>query len=167
MNPFAFLLTSLFGSVFGAVNQYGQGKEAERIHRRNAQIIEQQGIRERKVARTQARERRKEGQRLKARQIVLYAKSGVSPAGGTPLGVTEESLRRIEEQASVIQEHGRYAFERSQSEAYLERQMGKSARRRGKYSAFASLATGLGRAGRDFYTYQDTKPKKKRIYRVH
>jgi len=132
------------GTTASAYTQYRAGKREERFRKANAAIIAEQAKKERAAYGEQAKEKRLEKRRLIARQNVLYAKSGVKPGIGTPLLVREETARRMEEQARIIQEHGEFAYSMGMSRAALERRRGRYAKKRGMWEAGSTLATGIG-----------------------
>jgi hypothetical protein len=129
-----------------AISSLQAGKQEKSIREANARILEAEAVRERRAMGEQAREKRKEGQRLVKRQRVLYAKGNVKTTVGTPLLVRDETIRRIEQQASIIQEHGQFAYETKRNRAAIERKIGRAAKKRSKWEAGSSLATGLGSA---------------------
>lgn len=153
MNPAIALPLMAAGVGVQAFSQIQAGKQEAALRKQNAAILTQEAERARLVQGEQAREKRKEGQRLKARQIVLFAKGNVAPGTGTPLIVTRESQKRIEAQAQVIQEHGEFAFRRGTAAAKTQRKIGRAASRRGFLQAGSSLATGLGTIGLLKYQY--------------
>jgi hypothetical protein len=139
--------TALIGGTgLQAWSQKKAGEEENEIRKRDAAIIEAESEREARAAGEQAGLTRAEKARLAARQNVLYAKGGVMGGQGTPLIVREDSLKRIEQQAQVIQERGLFARETGQSRAALERYTGEAAKRAGRLQAGASLLTGFGQA---------------------
>lgn len=156
-----FMIAAIAGSLFGASSTVKAGKLAKKLHKRNALILEQRAVRARKIAREQARQRRTEGSRLKARQVVLFAKSGLAGAGrGTRRLVGDETTRRIERQAGILQERGVFEFDRLNEEARQEREFGRDALRTSKRQAFASLLTRGSQTGMDFYKFRETKKEK-------
>ena len=156
-----FFIAAIAGSLFSGLNTVKAGKLAKKLHNRNALILEQRAVRSRKIAREKARQRRTEGSRLRARQVVLYAKSGLAGAGrGTRRLVGDETTRRIERQAGILQERGAFEFDLLTEQARQERKFGRDALRTSKRQAFASLATGLGGAGMDFYRFRESKKEK-------
>lgn len=138
------LILSVVGVVGEAASKAKAGKEEDKIRKQNAAIIEAEAQREARAKGEQAREKRLEGQRLEASQIVAFAKSGVRGGTGTSLLVRDDSRRRIEQQARIIQEQGTFARETGTARASLERRKGRAARKSSRFSAGTSLATGFG-----------------------
>ena len=134
------------GTVLSAKAQLEAGKTEEELRKRNAAIMEAESEREARAAGEQAGLKRAEKARLLARQTVRFAKGGVRAGLGTPVVVAEDSLRRIEQQAQVLQERGQFAREFGTQRAAIERAAGKSARRASRLGAGATLATGFGTA---------------------
>lgn len=135
------------GTIIQSMAQAQAGEEAERLHRANAAIIAAEAEREARVAGEEAGEKRKEKARLAALQNVQFAKRGVKAGTGTPLIARQDSLRRIELQAEILQERGTFAREFGASRSALELAKGKAAKRSGRLQAIGTLATGLGSAG--------------------
>jgi len=134
------------GTVGSAYGQYQSGQEEKSLRKKNAAILALQAERERAAAGEQAKEKRLEGQRIIARQNVLYGKGGFQP-GGTSLLVRNETVKRIEQQARIVQEHGEFAYSTGMSQAELEKRRGKAAAKAGIWGAGSTLATGLGTVG--------------------
>jgi len=153
MNPAMAMTMMAAGTGIQAFSQYQAGKEEAAYRKQNAAILAAEAERSKEVYGEQAREKRKEGQRMKARQTVLFAKAGVVAGTGTPLIVTQESERRIENQARIVEEHGQFAYSSGMSAASIQKKMGKSAARSGMLQAGSSLATGLGTVGLLKYQY--------------
>ena len=135
------------GTVIQAAAQARAGKEEEELRKANAAIIAAEAEREARAEGEKAGLKRSEKARLAAIQNVQFAKSGIKGGTGTALLQRQESLRRIELQAEVLQEGGLFARDVGMSRSALEIAKGKSARRSGRLQAIGSLATGFGTAG--------------------
>lgn len=144
--PEVALIATAVGVGTQAYSEHQAGKREDKLRKQNAAALQAQADREHEQAREQARQKRLEGQRLTSRQRVLLAKSGVKVGTGTPLLVQNETVRRIEQQAQIIQEHGLYAKEYGYSQAAIEKKRGKYAKRTGFLTAGSTLATGLGQS---------------------
>lgn len=134
------------GTGMSAYSQYKQGKEQEELHEQRAKVARLDAKAVIKASRHEAREKRKEGRRFRASQKALFAASGIRIAG-TPLLVMKETADEFETEAALIQEGGMTEGRRLRSFARMERQMGASAYRAGKWGAGSTLLTGAGRMG--------------------
>lgn len=132
------------GTVAEAESKRQAGKQEEKFRKQNAAIITAESERNARAAGEQAGQKRAEKRRLIGRQNVQFAKTGVRAGTGTSLLVREDSLRRIEAQAEILQERGTFARETGVSRAGLELSKGKAARRAGNLAAGTSLLTGFG-----------------------
>lgn len=147
------------GTIMQAKSQYEAGKAEESANKANAAIA----ARNAEIAKTEsaekAREARKEGRSLLAKQIVLFAKSGVKAGVGTPLIVSEETKKQMERRARIIQEYGASEAEIYGMQSSMFKKMAKAAGRGALWSAGGTLATGLGTAGLMAYKYRGTTTK--------
>ena len=134
------------GTVASAGQQYQQGKEQRKLYKQRAGVALADAAAVAKATKFEAREKRKEGKRFKARQKALFAKSGVRIAE-TALLVMGETEAEFERDAAFITEGGLVKEQRLRSQAGFERKMGKSAFRAGRLGAGATLLTGAGRIG--------------------
>lgn len=143
--------------------QYEAGKAAEAQAKSeaawreyNAQLAEREARETQVAAAYEESKLRKGGERLKARQKVLYAKAGVTPEG-SPLEVMEQTAAELEMDALMIRRGGQLGYQRYTAAAGLERMMGKSALLRGRAARRASrwgmAATGLTGAAQLGYQY--------------
>lgn len=131
------------GTVMSARQQAQAGREERALYAQRAGVAEEEAVAITKATRHEAREKRKEGRRFKARQKALFAKSGVKIAGTSPL-VMRETEKEFARDAAFIQEGGMVEARRMRSQAGMERQMGVSAYRAGIWGAGTTLLTGAG-----------------------
>lgn len=119
----------------------------------NAQLAEREARETQEAAAYEEKKFRKGGERLKARQRVLYAKARVT-FEGSPLEKMEQTETEIETEALNIRRGGQLGYQRYTSEAALERIAGKSALLRGRAERRASrwkmASTALSSAGRGY-----------------
>lgn len=150
------------GLGLGVAGQYQAGQaaeaqaESEQAWREyNAKLAEREATEAQEAAAYEEKKFRKGGERLKARQRMLYAKSGVG--GLSPLLVMEETATELEMDALMIRRGGQLGYQRYTAEAGLERMAGKSALLRGRAARRASrwrmAGTGLGGASSIFGRY--------------
>lgn len=137
------LVATAVGTGMSAYGQYQYGKQQEQIGKQQARIAEQEGARKREIARETALEKRKEKRALLAKQIVLYAKSGVRAGVGTPSLVGKETESRLDREAQIIQEQGIYDWQYGKSQADIYRKQGAAAKESGMWGAAATLTTGF------------------------
>lgn len=145
---------ALAGLGMTMAGQYQSGREAKAQaesqaawNEYNAQLAEREAAEAQEAAAYEEKKFRKGGERLKARQRALYAKSGVVISEGSPLEKMEETASELEMEALNIRRTGQLGYQRYTAQAGLERMMGKSALLKGRARRRASYwrmgATGL------------------------
>lgn len=124
--------------------QYEAGKAAETQTKSqaawneySARLTEREAAEAQEAAAYEEKKFRRGGERLKARQRVLYAKAGVTPEG-SPLEVMEETAAELEMDALMIRRGGQLGYQRYTAEAGLERMAGRSALLKGRAARRAS-----------------------------
>jgi len=124
--------------------QYEAGKAAEARAKSEAAMAEYEAkLREREATEAQEaaayeeKKLRKGGERLKARQRMLYGKAGVAPEG-SPFEVMEETAFELEMEALNIRQGGTVGYQRYTTGAALSRLSGRSALLRGRAARRAS-----------------------------
>lgn len=136
----------VFGAVVSAVGAIQQGRAAQRTGDFQAAILRQQADRERLQAESDEKDfRRKQSRILAARRAALGA-SGVEPAEGSPLLVSEDFAGEVELQALRIRSGGEVRATRAEQQAVLQRFQGRAARRAGVTRGGALLLSGAGKA---------------------
>ena len=133
------------GTTLSAINQAKAGKEARKLHKQRAAAALKDAQAVRESLGEQARTKRKEGKRAKARQRVLFAKFGVK--GPTALDIMKITADEFEKEAGFIQETGVAESGRLTTQAKFERAAGRSAFRAGRFGAAATALSGLGTIG--------------------
>lgn len=141
--PVAGLILSVVGTAASAVGQMQAGKSQEEWNKYNAEVSRQNAIAARQSAEYDAERTREAGEKLKARQRVLYAKSGVS-LEGSPTDVILGTTEDIEMDAMAIIRRGLIAGQQYESQAALSEMQGSAARTSSYYGAGSSLLTGIG-----------------------
>lgn len=139
-----------------AISSYREGKAEESAYERSAAIAAMEGRRAKEVSIQEALDAAREGARLKARQTVLYAKSGVKAGAGTPLVVSDYTNEELARRGRIIMEQGEYAYEYGLSQAKSYKKMARSAGKRGIWKAGLTLATGFGKNIAAQYEYKKT-----------
>ena len=120
-----------------------QGRTQEAIAIRNAQLAERQAGEQRVAAAAEALRVEREGERLKGRQVALFAKSGVE-LRGTPLSVIIDSAVNIEADRLTILREGAIRAGTSRAQAGIFKAQGAAAKARGRATKRASILTAVG-----------------------
>ncbi len=137
----------LGGTIMSAKSQRQQAKEERALYQERAAVAEEEAEAVTKATRYQVRERGKEGRRDVARALVLFAKSGVKPKLGTAGRVQKEIEDEFRKDMAFIAAGGDIESRRLRSQADIERRMGKTAYRAGRWGAATTVMTGLGQTG--------------------
>ena len=135
----------LAGTALSAVSAIQQGQAANAQSRLQAGILEQQAERDRQVAESDEADFRKEQSRLLAKRRARLGASGVDPAAGSPLLVSEDIAGETELGALRIRAGGETTATRLEQEAGLERFTGRAARTAGLFRGGALLLTGASK----------------------
>lgn len=133
------------GAGMGAAGLVGQAQAQRRAAQYNARIAAMEAESIREAAKYEEREARKEGKKLKARQLVQVAKGGTVPGVGTPLLLQTETAAEIEKDIRLMR-YG-YGLKRSQalSRGRYGKMMGRAKSRASVWGAGKTLATGTYR----------------------
>lgn len=153
-SPLFSLGLQIAGTFQSAQAQKQQGASTAALYEYNAKVYEQRAAIERKAATYEAAQKREEGRRLLARQLVLFAKAGVMPQTGTPLITMGETAADVERDARLLELAGRQKGMYYESEATLERMKGSAAKRAAAWSAGTTLLTGFSNALQGYYSLQ-------------
>lgn len=137
----AFPFLALLATGFGAVNQYQQGRDAQRIGEYNARLAETEAKIERDKAAREEEAHRRDLRQLQGRQRASIAQSGTGYGGSTGL-LLEQSDAAAELDALNIRYAGQLRSMGLLSEAAMSRARGSNARRQGNLLAGAELLSG-------------------------
>ncbi len=136
-----------------------EGKNAQKIANYNALVAEENARAAQAAATAEIQAKRAEDDRLKARQRVAFAASGVQMAG-TPSILLEAQAADMELENLMIRHRGTVQANSFMSEAAGWRMQGQAARNAGKnsrivslYQAGSSLLTGASSAATMKYKY--------------
>ena len=130
-------------SAFGAIQQ---GQAAERQGKFQAAVLRQGAERERQIsAADEADFRRRQSFALARRRAGLGA-SGVDPAAGSPLLVSEDFAGEVELNALRIRAGGETRATRAEQQANLQLASGRAKRRQGFIRGGSLLIGGAGQA---------------------
>ena len=140
------LIATLGGAAISAINAVQQGQAASTQANLQAGILQQQATSDRqRAAATEADFRRRQSFSLAERRAGLGA-SGVDPAAGSPLLVSEDFAGEVELAALRIRTGGEVRATRAEQQATLQRFQGRAARKEGFVRGGALLLTGAGKA---------------------
>lgn len=121
-----------------------QAGEAEKSQAEiEAALAESQALQEEIRGVEEERLRRKEGEKLKARQIAQFAKGGVRVGEGTPLLVMAETILDTQEDVAAIQEGTKARAGTFRLTGQTFRSVGKAAKRTSRLKAGSSLLSGI------------------------
>ena len=127
-------------SVIGTLRAGSAAEEQSEIEQARA---EGQALQEEIRGVEVERLRRKEGEKLKARQIAQFAKGGVRVGEGTPLLVMAETLLDTEEDVLAIKEGTQARAGTFRFTGQTFRSVGKTAKRTSRLKAGSSLLSGI------------------------
>ena len=138
------------GAAISAASAIQQGQAAKAQGNLQAGILRQQAERERQQATADEEDfRRNQSPILAARRAALGA-SGIDPAAGSPLLVSEDFAGEVELQALRIMSGGELRATRAEQQARLQRFTGRAAQRRGFLRSGSLLLSGVSGAGMAF-----------------
>ncbi len=143
----AAMVASAIGGGVSAYNSIQQGKAQKALNDFNANVNEQAALDKSRDARILANAQRAKGERLKARQRVLLAKSGVAMDTGSPLMLQAQQAGELELAALDVERSGNVEAARLRNEAIVDRMAGKAARRAGNLNATATILSTAGNLG--------------------
>ena len=137
---------ALTTAAVSATSQYQQGKFQEEMGEYNAALAKQEAESVKEAGEFEERETRVEGRRIRARQLLQFAKGSVVPTTGTPLLVGQETQADIEKDIKLQRYGYGLQYSRTLSRGKLASKEGKYAKRAGAWQAGTSLLTGAYRA---------------------
>lgn len=129
-----------------AYSSIQQGKFAEEMGEYNAALAQQEAESIEEKGEFEERETRAEGRRIRARQLLQFAKGGVVPTTGTPL-ITSQKITTDVEKDIRLQRYGfGLQYSRALSRGRKAKREGRAASRASAWQAGSSLLTGTYRA---------------------
>ncbi|MCK5614060.1 hypothetical protein KAR91_70000 [Candidatus Pacearchaeota archaeon] len=137
----------LLAGAIKAGTQIFSGAKQQRAAEANAELVEQEGIFQRKQAYDQATTLRKQGEAFKGSQRAGFASSGVKADRGSPLAVLNESRKAIQRDVSRTREAGDTALTKSINQANQIRKEGEAAKSTSLLGAGTTLLTAGLNAG--------------------
>ena len=142
--------TTAVSAGMSAYGQYESGQSQQKWSRYNADVQREQAKAVLHQADVAANRKREEGQRLMAKQRVLYAKGGLDMSG-TPTELMLGTARDIEIDAQAIMQKGEMGYSQNMESATISEGEGDVAASSGTMQAGATLLSGLGKAA-DLYS---------------
>ena len=146
-DPVTLLVLGGIGVGAGVLGTLQEGKQAEKIAERRAEIdiADAKAIREASIE--EARIKREKGQRLIEKQKGVAAAGGIRLNVGVPLVITEETQADITKDIGFGLERGRVEVASLRERAGLEKALGKQARKRSQFSALTQGLLGAATLG--------------------
>ena len=140
--PMVATIAAITAASVSAYSALQQGKAAEQAGKFQAELAAQDVAAIDTESEFEQRDLRVEGRKLRARQLLQFAKGGVVPGTGTPLLVAEDTAAEGEKDIG----RQRYGYGLQKRSAYargsLAKREGKSAKRASRWQAGSSLMTG-------------------------
>ena len=135
-----------FGAAFQAFNAIQEGQAARQQANLQAQVLRQRAEHERLAAEAKEQDFRRNQARAFGQRRAGLGASGVDPAAGSPLLVSEDFAGEVELAALRIRSGGQVRATRLEQQALLQRFSGRAARRAGFLRGGSLLLTGAGKA---------------------
>ncbi len=154
---FAAALATIGGTIMSGIAQNQQAKQEAKWMKYNAAVAESKAKAEERSALYAAGAKREEGRTLRARQLALYAKAGVSPQTGSPLLTMQNTAAEVERDARLVELGGRERAGYLMAEAGMNRAIAGQTKKAGLWSMGTTLLTGIGRTAMDYSTYKSLK----------
>ncbi len=146
-DPVTLLVLGAVGTGISVAGTLQQGRQQEKIAKRQAEIDIANAKKVREATVEEARIKREEGQRLLARQKGVAAAGGIRLNVGIPLLIETETQADISQDIGFILERGGEEAEFLRSRAGITRASGKAARRKSKFSALTQGLLGAATIG--------------------
>jgi hypothetical protein len=140
------LIFSVISTVVSAISAQNAADAQKQALDYNADVMDAQAQSEREAAAFAETQQREQAAKLRARQRVAYASSGIDLSEGTPLEVLGQQAGEMEMDALTIRYNGEVKAKQSESQAAIYRMQGAQAKKAGVANAGSSLLTGLGGA---------------------
>ena len=140
------VVAALASSAISAYSAHQQGKAAEQMHKYNAELAAREAQAVDEASDRDERQSRVEARQLRARQFLQFAKGGVMPGSGTPLLIQQETAAEQEKDIAVQRYKYAQQYSRHMGESSLQKMMGKSKSRAGRWQAGSSMLSGVSRA---------------------
>ena len=145
--------------ILGAVGSMHQGRAAQDAANAEADVLNQRAISERQAGAVEAEDFERSFSRKLSAGVARSGASGVDISSGSPLLVTEASVREGVHQENKIRHASTVRAQRLDQQAGLSKQRGRFAKKAAKFGAFGSLLTGFsGLAGTNSSFFGSPKP---------
>lgn len=147
-DPITLLVIAGVGTAIGVAGKLQEGRQAEKIAERRAEIDIENAEAVRREAVEEAKIKTEKGQRLRATQKSLAAAGGIRINVGVPLVIETQTQADITRDIGFGLERGREESEFYRSRAGLEIAVGKAAKRRSRFQALQlGLQGAIGLSG--------------------
>ncbi len=140
------LIATIAGTGLSAISAIQQGQAADRQGKLQAGILRQQADRDRQQAASDEEDFRRQQSAVLAKRRAGLGASGVDPASGSPLLVSEDFAGEVEFNALRIRSGGEVRATRAEQQANLQLASGRAKRRQGFTRGGALLLSGAGKA---------------------
>lgn len=137
---------AIVGAAFQAFSAIQQAQAANQQAQLQAGVLRQQATRDRQVAASNEEDFRRRQSAVLAKRRAGLGASGVDPAAGSPLLVSEDFAGEVELNALRIRSGGETRATRAEQQANLQLFAGRAKRQQGFVRGGALLVSGAGRA---------------------
>ena len=145
------MVATVAGTAMSSYSQIQQGKTANKIAQRNAQIQTRNAQIAQQNAEFNAKLKEREDKRRRSSQVAGLQPSGVEIYEGTNLIAMAEQEFTDDMNAQLIRRGGTIEAQNLRMQADITSAQGKASRQAGYMGAGSSLLTGAGEAGTQYY----------------
>jgi len=135
-------IASIGGTAISAIGQIQAGVNAQKAANYNATVLENQAKQTVLNSNTEATLRKRQLMKERSSAIAAYGASGVQINSGSPMAVLSDLASEAELDAALTRYQGEQEAKGLNSQAFMERQQGKIAKRNAITGAFGTLLSG-------------------------
>lgn len=139
------LPAAIGGTTIDVAGQIQAAKGEKKATKYNAALALKEAEAIRRAGEHETEQEKEEARKLKSRQLVGLAKTGVIPTAGTPLSLLAETEYNIQKELRIIGSQYGISGGRARSEAELQRMFGRGKTRASRYQIGSTLLTGAYR----------------------
>jgi hypothetical protein len=139
------VVITVISTAVSMTAQYQQAQTQQKWSDYNAKVQQQQANEVLRQSEQEASRKRAEGERLIARQHVLYAKAGLD-LSGTPEELMIGTAEEVEQDAQLIIHKGEMGYDQGMESSILSKGQGEMEANAGMAKAGETLLSGLGKA---------------------
>jgi hypothetical protein len=147
------IVASLASAAVGAYAAYEQGQQAKKIGKFNAKVAENAALARRQAAAIEADNKRKQFAAIMAASRAGAGASGALTSEGSPLLVEISDAENAKLNEARIRYSGEVGARAQESEALVQRFVGRRAAQTGAVRAGASLLSGVASAAGQYAQY--------------